>query len=215
MSTISGQAFLPLDDEHADMPPVRLGRRHELFCLEYVKSGRAGHAYQKANPEVKPQTAETNGPRLLRKAEIRQRVAELRKEIEEECKALVLEFHKSAVQFDPACCFDESGNRLEVAAIAPEVRKVMGLEARIVEGSIRYVPTMPTTTDKHRSAESLAKMMAMNKETLQVDVGSTGLNDLERAAKLVRILDAARDRRDRQPAPEGVDAATGTADSGV
>jgi hypothetical protein len=215
MNGISGQAYLPLDDEHAAAAPVKLSVQHEAFCLEYVKTGNATRSYAKVRPRANLRTAQAESSRLLSKHMVKQRVAELRQEIEAECKALVIDFHKAAVTFDPAVCFTAQGERKELHDIDAEQRKVMGLDARIVDGTLRYIPTFPTTTDKHRSADSLAKIMAMNKEQVTIDVGNESTSTIELAAKLFREFAARTTGTTGEGITEGMGTVTGTPDSSV
>jgi hypothetical protein len=60
-------------------PPDPLCPRRELFCQEYIVDLNAKRAYQRVY-ECDDATAETNGPRLLRIAQVKKRVDELLEE---------------------------------------------------------------------------------------------------------------------------------------
>ena len=53
---------------------------HEVFCQQYAKHGNATQAYHFAKPDVKYNTAKTNGSQLLSKTNISERIEFLKDE---------------------------------------------------------------------------------------------------------------------------------------
>ncbi len=216
MNNISGQRLLPLDKESENAPAVRLSVKHEAFCLEFAKTGNATKAYAKVYPDSSSDAARRNSSRLMTNDNIKARNAELKRAIRVECEALLMDFYKSTLLFDPASCLTIRGERKEIKDIDEDHRKLMGLETKVIDGSTRYLPTFPTTSDKHRSADSLAKIMAMNTDQLKVDdVRTESLTDLERATRIERLLAVARTRRDAALAAGSVGSVAGAAEPGA
>ena len=213
MNGISGQAHLPLDDESAAALPVKLSRKHEQFCLEYWRTGNKRLAYAKhINPKATPGTVITESCKILKNPHISQRIKELQDSEAAEIRAEVTGFHRQVMAHDVKDAFDEHGNRLLVPKLPDDLRALVSLEARICDGNVVYIPVFAS---KEKAAAELARLAGLNKEQVRIDVDTTGLNELERAAKLARLLDTARTRRTGSPAAEGVEPVTGTTDSGV
>ena len=63
---------------------MKLNPRQEQFCCEYAKSGNAGGSYQKVYGTTNSATAATNGNRLLKNADIQNRLKEIQDELASE-----------------------------------------------------------------------------------------------------------------------------------
>lgn len=58
--------------------PVLENPKHEAFAAFVAEGLSAAEAYRKISPKVKSETAETNGPKLLRSAQVALRVEEMK-----------------------------------------------------------------------------------------------------------------------------------------
>ncbi len=132
----------------------------ERFCWEYVRNGgNATRAYLTINPEATPNGARKYASKLITTREdIPLRIEQIRAEIAREWKSKIRDFHGRSLEFDPADAFASGGGRISIADMPVELRKLCTLEARIVEGSVVYIPVFP---DKVKAAGELAKMMGM------------------------------------------------------
>lgn len=70
--------------EETGAPSEALSETEERFCREYVDCLNATEAYLRVFPDVKRTTAATSGWKLLRKAEIEARVAELNTDLRQQ-----------------------------------------------------------------------------------------------------------------------------------
>ena len=116
-----------------------------------------------------------------------------------------------SLNFDPARFFGPSG-LLQVQDLPEDLRKGIGLEAKIIDGCMRYLPVFPSP---EKAADALQKIFEMNREGLALTGANgeplgDGISDIERASRLAAIFDAARTRRDGQT-PAGGDAPVGAA----
>jgi hypothetical protein len=62
----------------------RLSAKHEAFAVLCAGGRAAGAAYAEVYPNASKATAETEGPALLRKPQVKARVAELQREVEKQ-----------------------------------------------------------------------------------------------------------------------------------
>lgn len=85
----------------------------ERFCREYLKDLNATRAYQRAYPNATWETAHVNGPNMIAKARVSERIAELQKERERRTQVsadrVVLELARLAF-VDVRNLFDVDGN---------------------------------------------------------------------------------------------------------
>jgi hypothetical protein len=183
----------------------------ERFCWEYVTSGgKAPDSYLATiNPSVDRVQASKNASKLLNNGEIRRRIDEIAQIIRQKYMNEVIAFRAKTLNFDPGLFF-KNGSLLRVHDLPEDLRKGIGLEAKIVDGCLHYLPVFPSP---EKAADALQKIFEMNKEGLAltgpngVPLGD-GITDIERASRLAAILDTARTRRDGQD-PAGGDAPVG------
>jgi len=191
----------------------------EAFCWEVVTNGgKPGPAYLATiNGNVPLLRAQKNASALMQKPEIDGRIKEIAAIIQRKYMSEVIAFRMKTLNFDPARFFGPTG-LLQVQDLPEDLRKGIGLEAKIVDGCMRYLPVFPSP---EKAADALQKIFEMNKEGLAL-TGANGEplgdgigSDIERASRLVAILDSARARRDGQAAAGGdaqVGAAPGSAE---
>lgn len=84
----------------------KLTAKQELFCMYYVKYFNATAAYLKAYPNIVYETAMANGYRMLRNAQIKTKIAELKKELTDEIKVEAMDVLKELTKI----AFSDMGN---------------------------------------------------------------------------------------------------------
>lgn len=165
---LSGQAALPGFDALIDCEVQALDKpEHEAFCARYVEfGGDSARAYQTA---IKPGTerlqAQKNAHKLLKRGEVRRRIAEIAAVYRNRGINEVLAFQTRAMNFDPADFLDAKGHRLPLHRLPEHVRKGVGLEARLVDGAVVYLPVFPSP---QKAAESLSRMMGVEKHLVEL-----------------------------------------------
>lgn len=114
-----------------------VAKRQEKFCIEYVFNGNNGtQAWLTTQPKCKTTSAATEAWRLLRNAEIQQRISELR----EEHHQLLMTGRKEIIQeaaglamFDPANMFGEDGRLLPLHEMDAVTRKMVNKIEMIID----------------------------------------------------------------------------------
>lgn len=105
----------------------KLSDKQERFCREYILDLNAGAAAIRAG--YSRASAETNGPRMLRTAQIRERVAQLQapvaKKLEISADFVLGELLKLA-SVDISKAYGQNGKLLPLHEIPEEVRKAVG-----------------------------------------------------------------------------------------
>lgn len=87
LDTVEVKPRKPLTENEYTGGPLA-NQRHERFAQEVARGKPAGAAYRAAGYTADDKSAETNGPRLLRTAQIKARVAELHAEV---AKAIIMD----------------------------------------------------------------------------------------------------------------------------
>jgi hypothetical protein len=167
---ISGQAVLPGFQAILDCESMALSKpEHEVFCVRYVESGGdSAKAYQQAiNSDVTDRlSAQKNAHKLLKRGEIKRRIAEISAVMRNRDIEKVLSFQRRAMDFDPADYLDPvSGGRVPLYKLPEHKRRGIGLEARVVDGGIVYLPVFP---NPQKAAESMSKMMGIEKQLVEL-----------------------------------------------
>ncbi|MFZ4856152.1 MAG: terminase small subunit [Desulfuromonadaceae bacterium] len=144
--------------------------KHEMFCVAFVENlGHAGKAWQSAiDPKCSADQARKNASKLLKNGDVRRRISELSAVVRNRTVNDLIEYRIKAMKFDPANYFDSSSNvrkQLHISEAKDEHRIGVGLESRIVEGCVVYVPVFPSP---EKSADALQKMMGLDKTMLEM-----------------------------------------------
>jgi hypothetical protein len=165
---ISGQAVLPGFQEILDCEAAALKKPgHERFCVKFVETvGDSAKAWQSAiDPSCSRLQSQKNAHKLLKTGEIKRRIAEISAVMRNRSINEVIAFQRNALHFDPADYLDqERGNRIPLHKLPENKRRGIGLEARIVDGGIVYIPIFPSP---QKAAESLSKMMGIEKHLVE------------------------------------------------
>jgi hypothetical protein len=156
----------------------------ERFCWEFVTNGgKPGPAYRKAiNPDASDDNARSYACKLLKKSNIAQRVSEIAQIIRQKYMNEVIAFRVKSLHFDPARFFGPTG-LLQVQDLPEELRKGIGLEAKIVDGCMRYLPVFPSP---EKAADALQKIFEMNREGLALTGPNGGPIETVERPKLTR-----------------------------
>lgn len=123
---------------------MALSARQERFCAEFAKCGNAAEAYKRAGYKAaSSEAAAANGGRLMKKAEIKQRLQELTEEVRREDIATIAEIQ----------------SRLTAIMRGEEPEEVVVVEG-IGDGcsEARKVHKKPNVKDMIKAGETLAKM---------------------------------------------------------
>lgn len=162
---LSGQTVLPGFQAILDCEASALRKpEHELFCAKYVEfSFDSAKAYQVAiNPSVTDRlAAQKNAHKLLKTDEIKRRIAEISAVYRNRCINDVLAFNQRALNFNPADLYDEKGCMIPLNQLPPGT----GVEAKIVDGCLRYLPVFPSP---EKARDSIAKIMGIEKSLLEL-----------------------------------------------
>jgi hypothetical protein len=144
--------------------------RNEMFCVAFVENGgHAGKAYQAAiNPKTTDSNARKRAHELLKNKDISGRIAELSAVIRNRTINDLIDFRIKGMKFDPANYYDSSSGirrQLHISDVKDGHRIGIGLESRIVDGGVVYVPVFPSP---EKSADALQKMMGLDKSLVEL-----------------------------------------------
>lgn len=195
---LSGQVTLPGFDALIACEVQALAKpEHELFCVRFVETGDSAKAYQLAiNPECTDRlAAQKNAHKLVKRGEIRRRIAEIAAVYRNRAINEVLAFNLNALRFDPSKLFDATGKMIKLKDLPAGT----GVEAKIVDGSLHYLPVFPSP---EKARDSLAKIMGMEKQMLEltgkdggpVAVDVTQMSPIQKAARISHLLKVAQQR---------------------
>lgn len=140
---------------------AELAQKKELFCQEYVKCGNATEAAKLAGYSEK--TAYSQGQRLLKKAEIVERIKELNAEIKDANIADAKEIQR----------FLTTQMRGEVKEECVAVVSIGNYKSKTVKVKKEITPK-----DRQKAAETLAKINGMFAENnINIDLPAPVIND--------------------------------------
>ena len=165
---VPGQGVLPGFEEVLRIESQRLDNPgQERFCWEYVTNGgKAGPAYQVAiNPNSSLLNAQKRASELLKKPEITGRIKEIAAIIQRKYEHEVIASSLRALNFDPKVYLTDSGSARGVHELEEHARRGIGLEARVVDGKIMYLPVFPSP---EKARDALQKMFGMEKVRSEV-----------------------------------------------
>lgn len=166
---IPGQGVLPGFSALMGVEAAALKNpKHELFCVKFVEhGGDTALAYQSAiDCNCERLQAQKNAHYLLKKQEIARRIDQISSVMRNRCINEVIAFQRRALNFDPADYLHrESGRQIRLHELPEDKRRGIGLEARVVDGGIVYLPVFPSP---QKAAESLSKMMGIEKQSVEL-----------------------------------------------
>lgn len=166
----------------------QLSPLHRLFALEVVGGASAAEAYRTTYPRASQKTAETNGPRLLRSAQVAALVEERRAKViqraeltaEVKLERILLELHR-ILDIDPLAIWTDELTLKKLEDIPADLRRAIASmkvtemfegqgDERTLVGYLREVKFHPKTT----ASEQLLRHLGAFKDTLRVVDGDEG-----------------------------------------
>lgn len=170
LEALPGQQILPGFKEAMGIDAHSLKPFDEEFCQLFVELGSVGKAYQAVakkfkGKDVSDLQAQKNGSALRKKEEISRRIAQYQAVTRAAVQSEVISFKLSAMRFDPAQMFDEGGRQRKVHQLAADQRKCIGLESRLHDGMIVYLPVFP---DKQKESQDLMRMCGLDKQLMEL-----------------------------------------------
>jgi phage terminase small subunit len=171
-TSVSGQGVIPglQATMGCDAVSPKLSAKHEAFCWEYIATcGNGTQAYLRVYPGVTERTARVNASRLLTNADIKARVEEILQERRNRHALLqdkVIEYHRSVMMLDRFELLDPDTGRVKrLDDLPPEAREVIEIEQVSAKDGVRTLLKVPT---RHSSAQELARVLGMNKESMEL-----------------------------------------------
>jgi phage terminase small subunit len=164
---------------------------HELFAYRVLEGASAAEAYRRCYPKAKRSTAETNGPALLRSAQVAAFVDERRAKVlakvsvsaEVKLERVLLELNR-ILHADPADALDENGAPLPLRDWPEDLRRALaGVEVEEIwdgpRGEREHVGTVHKYKfwNKTAASEQLLRHLGAFKDRLEVDLGA-GVDDV-------------------------------------
>lgn len=159
----------------------KLTLQQRLFAHEVVRHcGNAAAAYRAVYPRAKPATAETNGPRLLRKAQVAALVADLQAKqlakVDASAERVKLELARLAF-VDLGTAYDDKGNLLPLHEMPEDTRRAISAvkvfeefegfgKDRVHVGDVREVKLF----SKPEALQMLAKHHGMLRDVVEQTV---------------------------------------------
>jgi hypothetical protein len=170
LEALPGQQILPGFKEAMRVDAHSLKPFDEEFCQLYVELGDTGKAYQQValkfkDKEVDRLRAQKNASAMLKRPEIIRRVAQYQAVTRAAVQSEVIGFKLSAMRFDPAMMYDEQGCQKKITALDVEQRKCIGLDAKLYDGGVVYVPVFP---DKQKESQDLMRMCGLDKQMVEL-----------------------------------------------
>lgn len=169
---VSGQGVCPgLQREMGcDAVSTKLSAKHDKFCWEYIATcGNGTKAYMRVYPGTSEAAARAHAARLVAKGSIKARIEELLQENRSRHALLqdkVIEYHRSVLMLDRFELLDPTtGGVKRLEALPPEAREVLEIEQVSSKDGIRTLLKIPT---RHSSAQELARVLGMNKESMEL-----------------------------------------------
>jgi phage terminase small subunit len=176
MGRAVGQSFKNAKGD-AGLPPL-----HRLFALEVLGGASAAAAYRTVYPRASEKTAETNGPRLLRSAQVARFVNERRAKLlakaeltaEVKLERILLELHR-ILAVDPLDIWTDTLTLKPLAEIVPDVRRAISSMkvAEIWEGQgenrklVGYLREVKFNA-KTEASQQLLRVLGAFKDKLEV-----------------------------------------------
>lgn len=148
-----------------DSASVALKPWEERFCWKYVEMGVGKHAYLAVKPKVKERTAEVEASELLRKPDVKARIAEIQEEIGREARALVMGYHRTVLTTDRIALLSKVRSVESLDDLDAEARAILEFEQVSSKDGVRTLLKVPT---RHQSAQELARIMGMHKDKVEL-----------------------------------------------
>lgn len=130
-------------------------RRHETFCLEYIRQGNVTKAYMAAFPNSKRTSASSNGSKLLNNPKVKLRLTELAAEVKTSAIADAKEIQERLTS-------------ILRGEVQEEVVVVEGIEKGVTEA--RVIHKLPSNTDAIKAAQTLCRIQGAYDQNVNLTV---------------------------------------------
>lgn len=171
-TSVSGQGVLPSMQTTMGCAAVstKLSAKHDKFCWEYIATcGNGTKAYMRVYPGTSEAAARAHAARLVAKGNIKARIEEMLQENRNRHVLIqdkVIEYHRSVMMLDRYELLDpETGRVKKLDDLPPEAREVIEVEQVSAKDGVRTLLKIPT---RHSSAQELARVLGMNKESMEL-----------------------------------------------
>lgn len=199
-TAIPGQVVLPGMAVVLGYESIKLDTAQERFCWELVLNGEnATRAYQRAYPNAKKASARAHASILVAKGNIISRIGQIKKELANRYTATaddVISYHSRVMMVDRDEYLDTTGKPIPVYDLPALPRSIVDIDTSFSKhGTIRFSPKVP---ERHKSAVELARIFGMHNDKVELSgkVEGDGIGcDIERSARVLALLDAARKRQ--------------------
>jgi hypothetical protein len=153
----------------------------ECFVWEYILSGASAQvAYLRAYPGSAGRSAQNNACRLLKTTKVQKRIAEVRAELNNRfgiSAADVFRLLALTMCVDRRQFVDGNGKPLALNLLPPEAAAIVDLEIVLDKHGNRHA--LPVITKRGVAADSLAKIMGLNKESVSFSGSVDGVVRLD------------------------------------
>ena len=112
-------------------------KRHEAFCLEYLKELNASKSYRAIYPDSKEDVAIRSASKLMTKCNITERITELMKERKERVEITVDEIVSDLIKVKNICLASEPEVKIDEAGNEKETGKVVLKDRMSVSNGIK------------------------------------------------------------------------------
>lgn len=169
-TAVPGQTVLPGMQQEVGYESCALEPWQEVFCWGYVTNGGVAYqAYLSAKPKVKEATARVESSKLLTLPNIIARIDAIKQENSRRWQVSadeLMQYHAKVLKIDRRLFFDENGRRLALKDLDDDLASIVDLDTSVTkEYGIQLVPVIPA---RHKSADSLSRMMGLDKAKLEL-----------------------------------------------
>lgn len=197
-TSVPGQTVLPGMQKDVGYDSIELEPWQEHFCWEYVENGGIGYkAYLAAKPKVKEATARVEASKLLTLPNIQARIAAIRKELRARYAITaddLIEHHGKVIKIDRRRFFKD-GRAIPIHELDHELASIVDLTTVHVKGA--GIVMMPVVANREESKAAMAKILGLEKSTVNLNHQFEDLSDEELQAQAEAI---ARDILEKQQA---------------
>lgn len=170
-TAVPGQTVLPGMQQEVGYDSCKLEPWLEEFCWRRVNESHepAYRSYMAVKPKVKEATARVESSKLLTLPNITARIDAIKQENRRRWQVSaddLMQYHAKVLKIDRRMFFDDKGRRLALKDLNDDLASIVDLDTSVTkEYGIQLVPVIPA---RHRSADSLSRMMGLDKSKLEL-----------------------------------------------
>lgn len=183
---VPGQAVIPGMQDAVGYDSAVLEPWQESFCWEYVCNGGHGQeAYLKAKPRVKESTARVEASKLLTLPAITNRISEIQAENRRRWMVTaddLIEYHGRVMKTDRRLFVKENGERIKLHEMSDDLAAIVDLETTYNKDA--GIVLLPVIASRQKAADSLARIMGMDKSKMELTGKDGGKIEMESAVRI-------------------------------